>query len=141
MTDINEHEEPALEPAAEAATEPALTETEIIAEAKPARKKSRPVAVADAVVGGGTTDDVYLDRCVFKNLYARKSLTVHHVQRRLNDLGYTAANDDKDGWYGDLTRDAVAAWQRDNGVEGDGTMDAKTFMGIFDGDPNVTPHV
>ena len=146
MTDINEHEEPALEPAAEAAAEPAhapepaLTETEIIAEVKSARKKSRPVAVANAVVGTGPTDDVYLDRCVFENVYARKSLTVHHLQRRLVELGYTSADEDRDGWYGQLTRDAVAAWQRDNNVEGDGTMDEKTFMGIFDGDPNVTPH-
>lgn len=137
MTDINEHED---EQATDAV---AQAEPEIIEEPKPARKnKPRPaVAVADAVVGGGATDDVFLERCVFENIYARKSLTIHHLQRRLTELGYTSANDDKDGWYGQSTRDAVAAWQRDNDVEGDGLIDAKTFLAIFDGDPNVTPHV
>jgi peptidoglycan hydrolase-like protein with peptidoglycan-binding domain len=143
MTEINE------DAVADAVAEVAAPEpTEITEEAavevaveevKAVRKKK--VAVPNAAVSGGATDDVYLDRCVFKNLHARKSLTVHHLQRRLAELGYSEALTDKDGWYGDVTRDAVAAWQRDSGVEGDGTMTADTFRQIFADDPNVVVHV
>lgn len=93
------------------------------------------------VVSGGDTDDVYLDKCVYKNTYSRKSLTIHHVQRRLVELGYRDAGSDKDGWYGDLTQSALAAFQRDRSLEGDGCMNADTFVALFDGDQNVTVHV
>ncbi len=33
----------------------------------------------------GPTDDVFLSRCVFKSRMTRKSLSVHHLQRRLGD--------------------------------------------------------
>jgi peptidoglycan hydrolase-like protein with peptidoglycan-binding domain len=141
MTDINEHEDLPTQP------EPALVEDTnelaqvIDAEVKLARKskvKAAEAAVAGAaVVSGGMYDDVSLDRCVFKNIYAKKSLTVHHLQRRLSELGYSDALTDRDGWYGDITRDAVASWQSDNNIEGDGTMTAETFKKIFDGDINV----
>ena len=97
-----------------------------------------PVAVAYAVVGTGDTDEVYLSKCIYKNQYARKSLTVHHLQRRLTELGYKEADSDKDGWYGDLTKHAVSELQADRGIEGSGVMNAETFAAIFDGDPNVT---
>lgn len=106
--------------------------------------KNTPPAVAPApasayaVVGNGETDDVILSRCVFKNKYAKKSLTVHHVQRRLAELGYNDAASDKDGWYGDLTKKAVLEFQEYLGIEGDGMMNAETFAAIFDGDKNVT---
>jgi hypothetical protein len=115
-------------------------------EVKPAAKekpaaKAAPTAPAPsryAVVGGGETDAVMLSRCVFKNPAARKSLTVHHLQRRLVELGYHEADADKDGWYGDLTRNAVAAFQRDRGFDGEGLMNEQTLLAIFDGDANVT---
>jgi peptidoglycan hydrolase-like protein with peptidoglycan-binding domain len=107
--------------------------------AEPEDKKSvSPPAAKYAVVGNGETDDVILSKCVYKNAYARKSLTVHHVQRRLVELGYRDAGTDKDGWYGDLTKKAVSELQADLGIEGDGTMDAETFAAIFSGDHNVT---
>lgn len=92
---------------------------------------------ASAVVGDGDTDDVFLSRLVYK-AYAKKSLSVHHLQRRLNELGYTAAYSDLDGWYGDLTHDAVAQFQIDKGLQATGLMDAETAQAIFEGDPNVT---
>lgn len=110
------------------------------APAKPVEKK--PAAVQhiakDAVVSGGDTDPVYLDKCVYMNVYARKSLTVHHVQRRLAAMGYRDAGSDKDGWYGELTKKAVAEFQHDRKLDGDGEMNAATFEAIFAGDPNVT---
>jgi hypothetical protein len=142
-----------------AAFGPALdTETEVVpvVEAKPVPRPTAPrtsvvpipVTVEEiyaalpepagpAVVGLGERDDVSLSSCVYKNDYARKSLTVHHLQRRLVELGYTEANRDKDGYYGDLTRFAIAKFQSSNGIEGDGLIDAVTFALIFKGDPNV----
>lgn len=115
-------------------------------EAEKAEEEVEPTPVAsvataaavNAVVGAGETDNVYLSKCVYKNMYARKSLTVHHLQRRLVEIGYKEADSDKDGWYGDLTKHAVAELQADRGIEGDGTMNAETFAAIFDGDHNVT---
>ena len=92
---------------------------------------------ATHVVGLGDKDEVRLDACVYMNKYSRKSLTVHHLQRRLTELGYGEADSDKDGWYGELTMEAVKGFQGDNRLEVTGLMDADTFKRIFKGDPNV----
>lgn len=89
----------------------------------------------------GSRDNVYLDKCIVKNLYNRKSLTVHHLQRRLYQLGFTQAADDRDGYYGNLTIDAVAAFQAAIGLEETGIVDEETFQAIFKGDPIVVVHV
>lgn len=99
--------------------------------------KPKPKASSRAVVSGGDKDDVFLANCVYKNVYARKSLTVHHVQRRLVDLGYKEAYADKDGWLGDLTKLAITNFQKDSGLNATGNMDAATFTKLFDGDDNV----
>jgi peptidoglycan hydrolase-like protein with peptidoglycan-binding domain len=106
--------------------------------AKAAPAVSTNVASAHAVVGTGTRDDVLLSRCVFKSKATRKSLSVHHLQRRLTELGYPDAATDKDGWYGDLTRLAVSQFQTDRKLDGDGLVDAATLAAILDGDQNVT---
>lgn len=108
----------------------------------PAPEKAKaPVAVPSPrhVVSGKDADDVFLDKCVYKNVAARKSLTVHHLQRRLAELGYKEAASDKDGWYGDLTKNAVAAFQSAEKIDADtpGLMNAATLQKIFDGDANV----
>lgn len=108
----------------------------VVEETKPKAKAANDT-VATHVVSGKDKDDVFLKQAVFKNPYARKSLTVHHLQRRLAELGYTDAAADRDGWYGDLTKLAVEAWQKDNRIEPTGLMNAKTLEGIFAGDPNV----
>lgn len=97
----------------------------------------RPVPAGPAVVSNNEVDDVHLDRIIYKNLYSRKSLSVHHLQRRLNELGYTEAIEDKDGYYGDKTKFAIARFQVENDLDGDGTIDAKTLTLLFTGDPNV----
>jgi len=96
-----------------------------------------PVPAGPAVVGLGEVDDIYLSSCVFKNLHSKKSLTVHHMQRRLIELGYVEAARDRDGYYGDLTKYAIAKFQAANGIDGDGSIDSETFQLIFKGDPNV----
>ena len=89
------------------------------------------------VIGTGDTDDVYLAKCVYKNIYERKSLTIHHLQRRLEELGYNDVVGDKDGWLGELTMIAIEKFQQDKGLASTGTVDADTFRKIFEGDSNV----
>ena len=94
--------------------------------------------VGDAVVSGNSTDEVHLSRCIYKNIHSRKSLTIHHLQRRLNNLGFTDAYADEDGWYGDLTQLSVKQFQTAKGFEATGVMDAQTFQEIFKDDVNVS---
>jgi hypothetical protein len=122
----------------------AVTETEVPAEEVVVQEVVAEVvaevqavhAERSAAVSGADKDEVLLSACVYKNMYARKSLSVHHLQRRLAVLGYHNADADKDGWYGDLTRDAVAAFQADKSISGDGQMNAATLEAIFAGDPH-----
>ena len=107
----------------------------VVPEVKPAPVAARPVE--KHVIGKGDTDDVYLAKCVYKNIYERKSLTIHHLQRRLEELGYKDAAGDKDGWLGELTKIAIEKFQKDKGLAATGNVDADTFRKIFEGDPNV----
>jgi hypothetical protein len=103
------------------------------------------VAIAEpsgpAVVSNGLVDEVYLSKAIYKNNNAKKSLTVHHLQRRLNELGYTSAYGDKDGWYGDGTQIAIDRFRKDNKLKGQGQIDKATFLAIFANDPNVDPQI
>lgn len=104
---------------------------------KAAAKKKRDPSPLGAAVSGNDTDDVSLAACVFKNKAAKKSLSVHHVQRRLTELGYPDAYTDKDGWYGDLTLMAVAKYQEDEGLDGEGCITMETLESLFADDANV----
>jgi peptidoglycan hydrolase-like protein with peptidoglycan-binding domain len=117
-----------------AATEIEVSAEEVVAQEVVAETKAVR-AERSAVVSGADKDEVLLSACVYRNVYARKSLSVHHLQRRLAALGYNNADADKDGWYGDLTRDAVASFQADKNLKGDGHMNAATLEAIFAGDP------
>jgi peptidoglycan hydrolase-like protein with peptidoglycan-binding domain len=55
----------------------------------------------------------------------------------LVELGYGEASSDKDGWYGDRTKAAVLQFQKDNGLSGDGIINAETFSAIFAKDAYV----
>jgi peptidoglycan hydrolase-like protein with peptidoglycan-binding domain len=108
----------------------------------PAVAVETPVPSAPkAAVSGADTDEVYLANCVYKNTAARKSLTVHHLQRRLAELGYNEAMTDKDGWLGDETKVAIEKFQKLEGLEPNGIVDEATFLAIFKGDMNVVPIV
>lgn len=129
-----------IEPEPELLPEPepvAVVEPAVAVEPVPEPKPSKPKASTRAAVSGGDKDEVFLANCVYKNVYARKSLTVHHVQRRLAELGYNEAYADKDGWLGDLTKAAIVKFQGDKGLNATGNMDAATFTKLFEGDSNV----
>jgi len=114
--------------------ETVVVEPEPTPEPSVAKAPKRQKIVA---VSGNAKDDVHLASCVYKNVYARKSLTIHHLQRVLVDLGYREAGSDKDGWYGDKTRLAVSQFQADNSIAGDGLMNGQTFSAIFAKDAYV----
>ena len=93
--------------------------------------------VISHVVTGGDYDDVSLTRCVYENRIHKKSLTVHHLQRRLVELGYPIAGGDVDGYYSEQTQMAVDQFRVDNKIKTDGPVDEETFRAIFKGDRNV----
>lgn len=127
--------EPALAPVIEPEPTPE-PQPAVAVEPVPAPKPAKPKASSRAV-SGSSKDDVFLANCIYKNVYARKSLTVHHVQRRLVDLGYKEAYADRDGWLGDLTKLSITKFQSDKGLKATGNMDADTFTKLFEGDDNV----
>jgi len=128
-------------PAAPVAEEAPVVVPEPVAQAPVEEPKPQPVAKPAAparhVVTDADRDPVFLSACVYMNKFNRKSLTVHHLQRRLVELGYNDAVGDKDGWYGELTASAVSEFQKANRLEATGRMDAKTFEAVFAGDTNV----
>jgi murein L,D-transpeptidase YcbB/YkuD len=132
------------EPAEVVATPQAVVEQQVevsepiaVAPNAKAKKSGRKPSLPGATVSGNAVDQVLLSSCVFKNKFARKSLSIHHVQRRLTELGYPEAATDNDGWYGDDTMVAVAAFQEAEGLEATGTMDMATLNALFHDDPNV----
>jgi hypothetical protein len=92
---------------------------------------------ATQAVSGNAVDEVLLANCIYKNIYARKSLSVHHLQRRLIELGFKDADADKDGWLGDETVAAIKKFQASKGLDVTGSVDATTLTKIFEGDHNV----
>ena len=144
---IVDNDEPQVEEPAVAVEIPApevVVEAPIVAAPEPVaveEPKAKPTPAAKKnpanIASGNNADDVYLANCIYKNKFARKSLTVHHLQRRLNELGYKDAYSDKDGWLGDLTRLAIESFQKDKGLNATGDVDADTFTKIFEGDPHV----
>jgi hypothetical protein len=107
----------------------------VVPEVKPIPVIAKPAE--KHVIGNGDADDVYLAKCVYKNIYERKSLTIHHLQRRLEELGYKDVIGDRDGWLGELTMISVEKFQQDKGLAATGKVDADTFRKIFEGDTNV----
>lgn len=100
------------------------------------REKVKPAGAF--VVSGGVVDEVKLSAVIYRNVLSRKSLTIHHIQRRLNELGFTSAYLDKDGWFDEGTKSAVLLFQEANELPATGMVDAETMTKIFDGDPNVS---
>jgi hypothetical protein len=89
-----------------------------------------------AVVSGKSVDDVHLSKIVYKNIKAKKSLSVHHLQRRLVEWGLPFAQLDQDGWYAEHTVDAVHEFQTKQGLPV-GDLTIETLTAIFENDSNV----
>ncbi len=108
------------------------------AESAGAKPTTAPIA-RDAVVSGGETDPVLYSKArVPGPTEPRKSLTVLHVQRRLNALGYTEADSSPAGRFDALTTVAVRRFQEDRGEDATGVLTRDQFDALFQDDPNVT---
>ena len=120
---------------------PAPVEPEPTPEPAPVEEPQPRPAASNAAVTG-SSDDVHLSKCVYENKFERKSLTIHHLQRRLEELGYKDVVGDRDGWLGELTMMSVNQFQKDKGLDvTDKVVDEITFISIFAGDQNVNPIV
>ena len=99
--------------------------------------ESLPKPATSSVVSGKEVDDVSLSALVYKNQLNKKSLSVHHLQRRLNELGYTTAFLDKDGWLGDGTKIAIEQFRKDRDLLGTDLIDAETLQALFSEDIGI----
>jgi peptidoglycan hydrolase-like protein with peptidoglycan-binding domain len=124
--------EPTPEPTPEPVAVPEPTPEPVVVEEPVAHKPK-----ATQAVSGNDVDEVLLANCIYKNVFARKSLSVHHLQRRLVELGFKDADADKDGWLGDETVSAIKNFQASKGLDVTGSVDATTLTKIFEGDHNV----
>jgi len=137
VASVNEPDEVVSPPPAVVEQPVEASEPAAVAPVAKAKKPGRQPSLPGSTVSGNDVDQVLLSSCVFKNKFARKSLSIHHVQRRLTELGYTEAATDNDGWYGDDTAAAVAKFQAAEGLEATGAMDMDTLNALFHDDPNV----
>lgn len=91
-----------------------------------------------AVVSNDSVDTVHASKIIVHNKAQKKSLSVHHLQRRLNEWGFTSAYLDKDGYCGDNTVLAIIEFQKRVGIfPATGAPDYETLERIFEGDTNV----
>jgi hypothetical protein len=100
-------------------------------------ENSLPTPAGPAVVSNSEKDTVTASSIIFQNNLSRKSLSVHHLQRRLGELGYADALRDKDGYFGVLTRRALMLFQQQNNLDPDGVASLVTLKKLFTDDPNV----
>ena len=89
------------------------------------------------VIGNAEVDTVKVSAIKFKNLAARRSISVYHTQRRLKELGYASAGTDREGFYAEGTLAAMKKFQEDSKIDGEGMPDLKTLNKLFKDDPNV----
>ena len=99
--------------------------------------ESLPKPATPFVVSGKEVDDVSLSALVYKNHLNKKSLSVHHLQRRLNELGYTTAFLDKDGWLGDGTKIAIEQFRKDRDLLGTDLINKATLEALFAEDKGI----
>lgn len=102
-----------------------------------AYRASLPQARGPHVRGDGETDEVRLSAVVVENQLSRRSLSVWHVQRRLNELGHSTGTETS-GYLSTQTRDALRGFQESRGLPNRGLPDLETLTALFEGDPNVT---
>ena len=89
------------------------------------------------VIGNAEVDTVKVSAIKFRNLAARRSISVYHTQRRLKELGYASAGSDREGFYAEGTLAAMKKFQEDTKIDGEGMPDLKTLETLFKDDPYV----
>lgn len=61
-----------------------------------------------------------------------ENANVKKMQQRLYDLGYITDKENITGFYGDVSKSAVKAFQKNNGIKQTGTADNATLVALFD---------
>lgn len=89
---------------------------------EPATAKAEAKSVAD---------DYKIDLKDLKLEYEQDSDDVLAMQKRLFDLGYIDDEENVTGYYGDVTKAAVKAFQKNNEIEETGTADNETLTAMF----------
>lgn len=128
------------EPEAEPAPAPKVSIVPVPVDIEQVIAKLEAEAVKPAgpfVIGNAEVDAVKVSAIKFKNLAARRSISVYHTQRRLKELGYASAGSDREGFYAEGTLAALKKFQEDNKIDGEGMPDLKTLEKLFKDDPNV----
>ena len=110
--------------------------TEIVEEAVAVPTSDVPPTVY-AVVSNDMIDTVHASKIIPHNKMQKKSLSIHHLQRRLVEWGHGDAYLDKDGYYGDFTAKAISDFQSQAGLPVTGLPDFDTLTRVFEGDTNV----
>ena len=104
--------------ATQAATQPATQAT-----TAPAQQATEPKSVADQYKI--TIDDLTL-------AYEDENDDVKAMQQRLFDLGYIDDKENVTGYYGDVTKEAIAAFQKKSKLDENGEeADSKTLEALF----------
>lgn len=128
------------EPEAEPAPAPKVSIVPVPVDIEQVIAKLEAEAVKPAgpfVIGNAEVDAVKVSAIKFKNLSARRSISVYHTQRRLKELGYASAGSDREGFYAEGTLAAMKKFQEDSKIDGEGMPDLKTLEKLFKDDPNV----
>ena len=85
---------------------------------------------ADGIAGAKTREMLFSDFKTDSLIPGMKGDEVKKLQQRMKDLGYYTGS--VTGLYGQLTQDAVAYYQKLNGLDDDGIAGKKTRTSLFD---------
>lgn len=91
-------------------------------ETQPATEEAKPASVADEY-------DIDLKDLSLK--YEDENDDVKAMQQRLYDLGYVDDEENITGYYGDISKKAVKAFQKNNKIKETGEADNKTLTAMF----------
>lgn len=117
-------------------------DAEVVAEVVKVPAQKKTIAKQKPVRGPHTItennrDVLDVNQIVVKNIFRKKSLTIHHIQRVLNELGYTSVNVDPDGFYGDGTLDAVRSYQAQTKNDVTGVLTKEQLTVLFEHDDSA----
>lgn len=121
--------------ATKAAQAPKAAQQATKAAAKTAQQTTQPAtrAANTQTAAGTSVAGQYKIKLTGVSLkYDDENANVKIMQKRLYDLGYITDADNVTGYYGDVSKKAVQAFQQANGLKGTGTADNATLLKMFD---------
>jgi peptidoglycan hydrolase-like protein with peptidoglycan-binding domain len=133
VPEVEPGEEPGDAGKSEAISEPVVeVEAEVATTPAPPSRSSRASRSSAPVAPEQSDVTVSLSSVVYRKS-RRNSASVAAVQDRLVALGFGAARSDLRGWFHEGTREAVAAFQKAEGMAETGEVDAATLDALLSG--------